>query len=595
MTEQTAIIAHHGDETLHLTPDAGQTLEQALFLAGLFPGLPLCSGQGKCGLCRVRFVNSAPPPRGAERKKLSAEKIEQGWRLSCLHPATACEVQVPQRKQAVKAPESIVGELELAVDMGTTGLHWSALHAGKVVARGRELNPQMGLGSEIMSRLAYGASEAGRRTLSQLVSKRLEELCARLGEVKNLCISGNPAMTSLLLQQDVSTLARVPYSLPDACGGVREIPGSSLPPAYIPPHFAPFVGADISAGLAALILSDDPPPFPFVLADMGTNGEFLLVLSKNTVLAASVPLGPALEGVGLSFGRAASPGSVCRFELTPAGLATVPCEDTDDSSLAGGEHSQSPRSFMAGAENTDNAGAGEHTSPSHAGNIPVSCAESTGRGCLSNNHMGPDEPGISGTGYLSLVALLLRHGLLDASGRFTTGSTPLTRRLERELFDLHGETALRLPGPKHSAGSMQHVRGPQAARAGQPSAAGGMYLAASDVEELVKVKAAFNLALTRLCAEGGVAGHELGALCLAGAMGRHVNTADLETLGFLPRGSAPVVRKVGNTSLRGAELLLASPDARRYVESLPAPRVLDLATEPDFAQSYVTRMVFEHV
>lgn len=541
----TAIIVRHGNETMHLSAAPDETLERTLFVAGMFRGLPLCSGMGKCGLCRVRFVSAAPEPREAEQKKLSGAHLAEGWRLSCLHPARPCEVEVPVRQRR-KAPAILPadvdadGGLSLAVDLGTTGLHWRALQGGRRVASGREMNPQMGLGSEVMSRLAYGASEGGRRTLSRLVSERLEALCEGLGTVKELCICGNPAMISLLLQQDVSGLSRAPYALPDACGGLRRIPDSSLPPAYIPPHFAPFVGADLSAGLAALVCSRTPPPYPFVLADMGTNGEFLLALSPEDILVASVPLGPALEGVGLSFGRAASPGSVCRFELTPAGLGTLPCEDTDDASEV-------------------------------------------------------EEAGISGTGYLSLVALLLRHGLLDRSGRFAAGTTPMAARLGRGLFDLHGEAALRLPGTERSAAAMQHLRGPQAAAAAPATQGEGMYLAASDVEELIKVKAAFNLALTRLCAEADLSPQDLGALCLAGALGRHVNVADLETLGFLPRNAARLVHKVGNTSLDGAELLLASPDARRYVESLPAPRVLDPASSPDFAQSYVTRMVFDHV
>ena len=63
-----------------------------------------------------------------------------------------------------------------------------------------------------------------------------------------------------------------------------------LPPARIPPLLAPFVGADISAGMAAIAFGPDPPRYPYLLADLGTNGEFALALSPEEYLLASVPM-----------------------------------------------------------------------------------------------------------------------------------------------------------------------------------------------------------------------------------------------------------------------------------------------------------------
>ncbi|MDL2209816.1 hypothetical protein LJC26_03315, partial [Desulfovibrio sp. OttesenSCG-928-O18] len=42
-------------------PLLGATLAETIYLSGLFAPPALCSGLGRCGLCRVRFISAAPP------------------------------------------------------------------------------------------------------------------------------------------------------------------------------------------------------------------------------------------------------------------------------------------------------------------------------------------------------------------------------------------------------------------------------------------------------------------------------------------------------------------------------------------------------
>ena len=555
--------------SLELAPAPDQTLAQAIFLFrdnGLFredgpwEGVPLCAGLGRCGLCRVRYESAPPAPLAEELKRLGAEAVAQGWRLSCLHPAAACAIFLPEPRPSARprvdigmatggpaasgettsghaalAPSDTTGgpaalAASLAIDLGTTSVHWAVLDkSGQTLSSGQGLNPQLGLGSEVMSRLAYAERPGGAAVLSGLVRQRLLALKAEAeashgGRIARLCVAGNSAMTYLLLglpPEMVDGLARAPYRLEYAGGDERQLgpdsPGG-LPPALIPPLLAPFIGADLSAGLAALHFSPaGPPQYPYLLADLGTNGEFVLALSPDEYLLASVPLGPALEGVGLRHGRVAGPGAVRAFVLTPVGLRP---EYIDRPPLPG------------------------------------------------------EDAGITGVGYLSLTATLLRAGVLDESGRFvvpaTPLATPLARRLARGLVTLDGEQTLDLGA--------------------------GLLFPASDVEELVKVKAAFNLALSRLLAEANITPAALSSVHLAGAMGEHVDAADLATLGFLPELLTSRVRRAGNTSLAGARLLLTSPAAWDWVRTLPGRcRVLDLAAEPHFGSLYVERMVLKYV
>ncbi|MBU1230047.1 MAG: DUF4445 domain-containing protein [Proteobacteria bacterium] len=526
-------ISTHDAGQVRLAPAEGQTLAQAIFLAGLWDGVPLCAGLGKCGLCRVRYLADPPTPAAEELRRLGREAVEQGWRLACLHPARPCRVELPPPRPSARARATAtgactVGPVALAVDLGTTTIHWAATTlTGETLSFGQGLNPQMGLGSEVMSRLAYADKPGGREALARLAAERLHELAtgaeaAHGAKVSRLCVAGNSVMTHLLLGLPVDGLARAPYHLDYAGGDERQITAirpATLPPARIPPLLAPFVGADLSAGLSALHFQPDgPPAYPYLLADLGTNGEFVLALSPEEYLLASVPMGPALEGVGLRHGRIAAPGAVCAFVLTPVGLRP--------------EYVQRPP--LPGVDGSS------------------------------------EDAGITGVGYLSLAATLLRAGVLDESGRFVVPAQPLGKRLAQRLVGLDGEQALDLGA--------------------------GLLLPASDVEELIKVKAAFNLALSRLLAEAGLSPGALESVHLAGAMGEHVDPRDLATLGFLPETLTNRVKRAGNTSLAGARLLLTNAAAWDWVRALPGHcRVLDLASEPGFGSLYVQRMVLRHV
>ncbi len=513
-----SIIIHtHDGGRIALEPCEGDTLARTIFLSRLWYGVALCSGLGKCGLCRVRFLSDPPGFNREELKKLGREAVFDGWRLACLHQSVPCEIELPEpvrTARAVRSQPGVSGDFALAVDLGTTSIHWSVLSGTEPVASGQELNPQTGLGSEVMSRLAAAGTTEGRFVLRALVTDRLTELVRTAtdvmgGSCTGLAVSGNSAMVYILLGKKPDDLATAPYELSYTAGEEKTL-GAGLPPAYIAPLLAPFVGADLSAGLTAIEYGGEPE-YPFLLADLGTNGEFILALSPGKRLCASVPMGPALEGVGLSSGRTAGPGAITKFRLTPKGLE---------------------------AERFEGEALGS--------------------------------PGMTGTGYLSLVAILLRHGVLDESGQFGRGTTPLAARLADRVTTLEGEPAFAIED--------------------------GMYLPASDVEEILKVKAAFNLAMTTLLKAAGFGPSGLAVIHIAGALGEHVGLDDLETLGFLPPGVLAKTVRVGNTSLKGTELFLTDPGARIFAAGLPATlTALDLAEDAGFGDEYLKRMRFTYV
>jgi len=513
-----SILVHTHDGTqLKLESRSGDTLAKTIFLSRHWHGVALCSGLGKCGLCRVRYISNAPEYNRDELKKLGQEAINQGWRLSCLHPSENCEIEIPppsRSPKTVKAYKPITGDFGLAIDLGTTSIHWSVMINGERIASGQGLNPQMGLGSEVMSRLTVAATPEGREILRTLIIDQLSTISQSnainmSGNCTSLAVSGNSAMTYIMLGKAPDDLATAPYTL-SYTGGDEQDLGAKLPPAYIAPLLAPFVGADISAGLTA-IEHGDVPKYPFLLADLGTNGEFILALSPEERICASVPMGPALEGVGLSFGRTAGPGAITGFGLTPSGLVMQYFDKLTDRQI-----------------------------------------------------------GMTGTGYLALTAILLQHGVLDESGRFGQGSTPLAAKLAANVTTIADEPAFDLEK--------------------------GLYLLASDIEEILKVKAAFNLAMSELLKAANIGPSQLAEIYIAGALGEHVSLSDLETTGFLPPGTNAKTIKAGNTSLKGTELLITDNTARDFAQALPDTiTALDLAADETFGDRYLQRMRFTYV
>ncbi len=155
--QPVSILVHtHDGAALTLEPNPGDTLAHTIFLSRIWRDVALCSGLGKCGLCKVRYISDAPEPTRDELKKLGQDALDIGWRLACLHPSETCEIEIPKpvrSQRMLRMRGTDVGDYALAVDLGTTSIHSSVLINGKQKAVTQELNPQAGMGSEVMSAL----------------------------------------------------------------------------------------------------------------------------------------------------------------------------------------------------------------------------------------------------------------------------------------------------------------------------------------------------------------------------------------------------------------------------------------------------------
>jgi uncharacterized 2Fe-2S/4Fe-4S cluster protein (DUF4445 family) len=110
----------------------------------------------------------------------------------------------------------------LAVDLGTTKIAASLvdLTTGVELAVAGALNPQIGYGEDVISRLTHARRHPdGAHILTLKVREALENLLGQLTtqagvdrtQVADVCIVGNTAMTHLLVELPVHQLAVAPY------------------------------------------------------------------------------------------------------------------------------------------------------------------------------------------------------------------------------------------------------------------------------------------------------------------------------------------------------------------------------------------------
>jgi uncharacterized 2Fe-2S/4Fe-4S cluster protein (DUF4445 family) len=295
---------------------------------------------------RLHYVEVAEPdlssPTG-DRERL-AEALAEQWRLADLefdlNVMTA--LQDALRKGEWKVTVAVRHEkqvlaiwpgfrdlmLGVAFDVGSTTIagHLCDLTTGSVLASAGRMNPQIGFGEDLMSRVSYVMmNEGGEARLTAVVREAINGLVADLvteadvgrDDVLEVTIVGNPIMHHLVLGFDPRELGMAPFALvtgsalntPAARIGLEVHPGAMV---YTLPLIAGHVGADATAA----ILSEGPhrrEPLQ-LLVDVGTNAEIVLG-NKNRLLAASSPTGPAFEGAQISSGQRAAPGAIERVRI----------------------------------------------------------------------------------------------------------------------------------------------------------------------------------------------------------------------------------------------------------------------------------------
>jgi uncharacterized 2Fe-2S/4Fe-4S cluster protein (DUF4445 family) len=493
--------------------EPGTRLSQALNAAEVFVETP-CGNRGYCRKCAVKVTSGAPAPTPADLDQLAPEELELGYRLSC-QITVQCDLEVaivPAAMADVK--KAAMGRLAgpvaidpwapllpfgrsvgLALDVGTTSMVGALLNlrTGEELAAESRPNPQAIHGADLMSRLSYATSaESAAQELQTLVTGAARQMLERLRSKAG--VKPHEVTVGTL----VGNTAMHHLFLGFEVGGLALAPYTpaqlkgcmvrlpGLPPVYALPNIAGFVGADaVAAGLAADI---DNGEATRLVVDIGTNGEMLL-RHQGAVYACSAPAGPAFEGGEISQGMRANPGAIEGVTVTDDGrlqIATIP---------------------------------------------------------------GAPPKGICGSGLLDAVASLQKAGLMDWTGRLTTGAA----------------VAL----------------------------APGVALTQKDVRALQLAKGAIRSGIDLLLQVAGITPDQIDEILLAGAFGNYLRRESAIAIGLLPPVAPAKVRPIGNAAAAGAKLALLSRSGRARAEALArSARHIDLATHPDFEEIFMAALNF---
>jgi len=514
MTACTVTILPHG---IIKTCDSGTTVLDVLTDAGLHVKSP-CGGRGTCGKCLVKAEGALLPSEGTENQFI---QDRPGMRLACLaRIAGDTVIHIPPRRKSPAIKKSAPDPSSLfaaAVDLGTTTIQISLvdLKNGASYALDSFLNPQRRYGHDVIARIAASRDHDKRRELVRLIGESLErslmdsagDLAIPLSSITKLVFAGNTIMTYLLLDLDPAPLGTFPYT-----AAVRDFknisagklfPGKSFnPEIHALPAVSAYLGGDLLGGLTILDrMGLDRNTFFF---DMGTNGEMFLRNGGDNIYAASCAMGPALEGMNISSGMTAEEGGINHVRLKD--------------------------------------------------------------GTVDFDVMGGGEPaGITGTGVIDIIAILLRSGMLKDSGAFDKKSLALSPL--KNLHTAEDEASVILH--QHAALTQKDIRAVQLAK--------GASLAAA---RLLLREARYDACSIR-------------NVIIAGSFGENLDLDNFRRLAFLPDFPGARYHFFGNTSLKAAEqaclddtFIMRATDLRKRIH------VIELSDHPLFHETFMTSLDF---
>jgi len=224
----------------------------------------------------------------------------------------------------------------VAIDLGTTTVVGTLfdLAAGAEKAVASTMNPQVGFGDDVISRISrvrenHGALGEMQQAGVKAINSVLHELTGQAGidprYIYEVVIAGNSSMQQLLCGLDPSALGEVPFV--QTFDGALTLPAQTLGLAVNPsgevfvfPQIGGFVGGDTVAGMLAAGL--EKAEKPTLLVDIGTNGEIVLA-HDGKFQATSTAAGPAFEGARIVQGMRATTGAIEKVVLRDDALINV--------------------------------------------------------------------------------------------------------------------------------------------------------------------------------------------------------------------------------------------------------------------------------
>lgn len=232
-----------------------------------------------------------------------------------------------------------------AVDIGTTSvvLYVYDLNTGNFINAYSDLNRQIFVGADVISRINYAERKKGLDdlngkiilTLNNLVQRAEFEIPKLKENLYNIALCGNSAMQHLFLGLRPDSLGTNPFTsitkdFVECLGKEINLKCNEKSKVIFLPLLGGFVGADTTAVL--LTIDDDDKNR--LIIDLGTNGE-IAVGNVNNYYVASTACGPALEGGSIDCGMRGTEGAVEKVKIENNEVILNVIGNTEPSGICG--------------------------------------------------------------------------------------------------------------------------------------------------------------------------------------------------------------------------------------------------------------------
>ena len=420
----------------------------------------------------------------------------------------------------VEAGDTSAENYIIVIDIGTTTIvaHLMDVNSIKTLGAKACFNSGGIYGREVTGRM-IAAEKKGVEELQRLLVADINQLVGDLAKDNHISLrnitavvaAGNTAMEHFLLSLPTDNIRREPYVpvsvAPSPLRAVEVgIEISSRGLLYYLPGISGWVGSDITAGILATGIHESDSLS--LLVDIGTNGE-IIVGNRDWLVSCSASAGPALEGASEHCGMRAEKGAIERIYVENDGIAFATIGDG------------TPR-------------------------------------------------GICGSGIIDLVAVLLKRGIINRSGKMVPGSSDRVRYVE----GIGQYVVIR----KDEFGDNREI-----------------YITDTDIENVITAKAAIFAAMKILLERLDLSFDDVEEFYIAGAFGSYLDIENAIAIGLIPDVDRGRIHFVGNTSLRGAKIVAFYQEALSVVEKIRSDTTYyDLMGANDYVDEFRKALFLPH-
>lgn len=563
----TITVAENG-KTIQISDKEGASLLELLRSQGIYVSAA-CGGKGTCGKCKVQMLSGATKIGEMDRKHLSEEELEAGWRLACMaYPKDDCCVKLGgadefgfeavaehsrdgERKNlvgdrtgkapimsdttdaeaAIEATATAASGYDIAIDIGTTTIAMELIkrNTGEVLHTVTSVNHQRAFGADVISRIraaneGHGAElrESIQRDLLEGIGRLLKESGTAGGSVRRIAIAGNTTMGHLLMGYSCETLGTYPFTpinIDIIRTEVSELFGGQLA--------AKTVSKDV--GDKAVSIALDPAT------------DVVLLPGITTYVGADIAAGML----------------ACDFDRREKPCLLIDLGTNGEMAVGNRERILVTSTAAGPAFEGGNISCGMGSVPGAICRVEIDDTAAGEPGARIQTIGGRPPIGLCGTGVIETTYELVKVGFVDETGM-----------LEEDYFEDGFELA----------------RTPE----GRP-----IVFTQKDVREMQLAKSAVRAGLETLLKRYGITYEDIDRVFLAGGFGYKVDLEKTAGIGMLPEELRAKTTAVGNSSLAGAARFLTSAGAEERLKKLvEISTEVELSSDKDFNDFYMEYMFF---